>query len=291
MNGLRPHEIWSLFWPSIVAATVAAGLCGALGFFVVVRRVAFVSAALGQVAGLGVAFGFLLGGAFGHDPHGPTPLYLDPVLLALVFCGAVSAALALSSRVKRTSPESLVAFVYLAAAALALVVLSTPFMALEKHELEDLLFGKAVAVQREHLVELALVALVVAALLAVLFKDLLFVSFDREMAQTLSLPVTALELTLNISVGVTVAVATRAIGALPVFGFLVLPTGAALMLSDSVRGVVWLSISGAVLAALVGFYVSLLGDWVPAGPMMVAVCALYWPLAAGVRALRPRAAR
>ncbi len=278
-------DFWALFGNSIVAALLAAVLCGYLGFFVVLRRLAFVSAALGQLAGLGVAFGFFLGSYFGLDPHAPTPIYLDPVVLALVMAGIVSAALGYVSRIERTTPESVVAFAYLASTATAILLLASPRIVQEAHEVGDLLFGNAVAIRREHFVELAAVTLAVLASHAFLFKDLLFVSFDREMAQAVGLPVAKLDLLLHVSVGISVAVATRAIGALPVFGFLVLPAGAALLASDSVRGVLALSIGGAILAAGAGFYLSFVQSW-PTGPLMVACAAVYWPLAALYRIVR-----
>jgi zinc transport system permease protein len=278
-------DFWALFGSSIVAALLAAALCGYLGFFVVLRRLGFVSAALGQISGLGVAFGFFLGSYFGVDPHTPTPIYLNPVVLALVLAGIVSAFLGYVSRIERTSTESVVAFAYLASTAMAIIILASPRIVQEAHEVGDLLFGNAVAIRREHFVELAVVTFVVLFSHAFLFKDLLFISFDREMAQAVGLPVTKLDLLLHVSIGVSVAVATRAIGALPVFGFLVLPAGAALLASDSVRGVLALSIGGAMLAAGGGFYLSFLQSW-PTGPLMVACAAAYWPLAALYRATR-----
>lgn len=280
-------EFWALFGHSILAALVAAALCGYLGFFVVLRRVGFVSAALGQISGLGVAFGFLLGSYFGHDPHAPTPIYLDPVILALALTATVSAALSYVSRVQRTSPESTVAFAYLSASALAIIVLASPMIVQEAHEVGDLLFGNAVAVRREHFIELAVVAGAILVSHAFLFKDLLFVSFDREMASAVGLPVNALDLGLHLSIGISVAVATRTVGALPVFGFLVLPAGAALLVSESVSGVLVLSIAGSMVAAGAGFYLSFVQSW-PTGPLMVVCAAGYWPLAAVYRLVASR---
>ncbi len=271
---------WELFGPAVIAALVAALLCGHLGFFVVTRRVAFVSAALGQISGLGVALGFLVGTFLGTDPHEQTPWWLDPMLMALLLTGVAAMALSSVSRFFRAPPESAVAFAYLSAAALAVIVLASPRMALEKHEIENLLFGNAVAVRHEHLFELVAVAAVVLLTQLAFFKDFLFVGFDREMARSLGLPVNKLELFLHLSIGVSVAVATRAC-------FLVLPAGAALLVSESVRGALALSIIGACLAAGVGFYVSYVGSW-PTGPMMVACAALFWPLAGSYRLLKAR---
>lgn len=280
---------WLLFGPAILASLVAAVLCGFLGFFVVTRRVAFVSSALGQLSGLGVAFGFLLGSLLGKDPHEHGPLWLDPVVVALVLAGGVAMALSYVSRLQRAPPESAVAFVYLVATALAIIVLASPRMALERHEVEMLLFGNAVAVKPEHLFELVAVAGAVLVSQVFLFKDFLFISFDGETARTVGLPVRLLDSVLHLSIGVSVAVATRAIGALPVFGFLVLPAAAALFVAESVAWVLVLSVLGAALAAGAGFYLSHVESW-PTGPMMVACAAAYWPLAALYRLARRREA-
>jgi zinc transport system permease protein len=288
VNGLSLADFWDLFWPSLTASALAAVLCGALGVFVVLRRVAFVSAALGQVSGLGVALGFLVGSFFGVDPHGETPLYLDPVVMALVLTGALSTVLSVTSRAQRTSPESAVAFSYLVAAALALVALASPRIVQEAHEVNDLLFGSTVAVRQEHLVELAVVAVLVLSAGTFYFRDLVFVSFDREMARTLGLPVKRLEAGLNLAIGVSVAVATRAVGALPVFGFLVLPAGAALLTSERMGALPFLSAGLAMASALGGFYLSYVQNW-PTGPLMVLCAAATWPLAWAVQRLTRRA--
>lgn len=281
-------DFWDLFAPSILASLVAAALCGYLGFFVVLRRVAFVSAALGQISGLGVSLGFLVGAYAGIDPHDHTPLYLDPVLWAMVLTAGAATLLSYLPRVQGTSSESAVAFVYLASAALVLIVLSLPQIVQEAHEVENLLFGNTVAVRREHLSELIGVAAIVLATHLFFFKDLVFVSFDREMARTVGLPVGRLDLWLHLSIGAAVAAATRATGALPVFGFLVLPAGAALLVAGSTRAVLALSVAGAVLAAAGGFWLSYIENW-PTGPVMVMCAAAYWPIAAGIRLARRRA--
>jgi len=59
-----------------------------------------------------------------------------------------------------------------------------------------------------------------------------FASFDPDTARVSGVPVRGVELVLHLSLAVAVAVATRALGALPVFSFLVLPAGAALLFSE-----------------------------------------------------------
>jgi zinc transport system permease protein len=260
----------------MAAALVAALLCGYLGLFVVLRRIAFVSAALSQVSGLGVAISFWVGSFFGIDPHqAAIPLWLHPLTFALFFAACGSVLLGVPGLSKRISSESVVALGYLAAGGIVILVLSSPRIAQEAHEIGDLLFGNAVAVRREHLTSLAITALVVGLLHVVLFKDFMFASFDPQSASAMGYPVKRLDLVLHLSIGVSVAVATRAIGALPVFAFLVLPAGAALLHVQKLAWVVALAVSIALVSAAFGFYLSFVWK-LPTGPTMVAVAALAW---------------
>jgi zinc transport system permease protein len=272
-----------LWQEPMLAALVGAALLGYLGFFVVLRRIAFMSAALSQVSGLGVAVAFWAGSFVGLTPHEPTPIWLSPMTFALVFAAIGAVLLALPARSRRVTPESVVALAYLASSALVIVVLSSPRIAQEAHEIGDLLFGNAVVVKREHLIELCIAAVVTLGLHGVLFKDFLFCSFDPETARAAGYPVSRLDLVLHLTLALCVAVSTRALGALPVFAFLVLPAGAALLFSEKLHVVLVLCVVIALFSAGFGYYLS----WtlsLPTGPLMVALSASFWALAGLKRA-------
>jgi zinc transport system permease protein len=267
-----------LWQEPMLAALLASAILGYLGFFVVLRRIAFMSAALSQVSGLGVALAFLVGSFAGVTPHTKTPLWLDPSLWALVFACLGAAAMALPARSRRATPESVVALAYLGASSLVLLVLANPRIAQEAHEIGDLLFGNAVVVRRQDLWNLGFAALLVATTHAFLFRSLLFASFDSDAARVSGVPVQRVDLLLHLSLAVEVAAATRALGALPVFSFLVLPAGAALLLSQRLVTVLVLSVVIAVACATGGYALS----WamsLPTGPVMVVLGAGVWGLA------------
>jgi zinc transport system permease protein len=276
MNDIGFFEAYFLWRNAMAAAVVAAAVCGYLGIFIVLRRMAFVSAALSQVSGLGVALSFFVGSFLGVDPHGEhVPWYISPMFLALVLSCVAAALFAVRGRRRRTNPETLVALAYLAASASVVLVLSSPRIVQEAHEVGELLFGSAVAVREQNLVALAVAALLVAVVHAVLFKDFVYVSFDRETAATVGYPVGRLDVALNLTVAVAVAMATRALGTLPVFAFLVLPAGAALLVARRLRAAAVLAVGIAIVSAVLGYYLSFVYQ-LPTGPTMAALCALAW---------------
>jgi zinc transport system permease protein len=283
MTDIGFFEAYFLWRNAMAAAVVAAALCGYLGVFIILRRMAFVSAALSQVSGLGVALSFFVGSYLGVDPHGDAvPWYISPMFLALVLSCAASALLALPARARRIPSESLVALAYLAASAAVVLVLASPRIVQEAHEVGELLFGSAVAVREQNLEALAAAAVLVALVHGALFKDFVFVSFDGETARSVGYPVARLDAVLNLTVAVTAAMATRAIGTLPVFAFMVLPAGAALLVARRLWSASVLAVAIAMVSAVLGYYLSFAYQ-LPTGPTMAALCALAWVPAALLR--------
>src|SRR5947209_7217234 len=78
---------------------------------------------------------------------------------------------------------------YLPASAMVIVVLSSPRIAQEAHEIGDLLFGNAVVVKHEHLIQLCIAAAVVFTIHRLFFKDFLFCSYEPETARSMRYPV------------------------------------------------------------------------------------------------------
>ena len=182
----------------MLAAVLASAMLGYLSFFVVLRRIVFMSAALSQVSGLGVAVAFLVGSLVGITPHRETPLWLDPSLWALVFACLGAVATAMPGRSRRVTPESAVALGYLGASAFVLLVLASPRIAQEAHEVGDLLFGNAVVVRRQDLWNLGFAALLILLLVhGILFRSFLFASFDPDTARVSGVPVRTVELVLH----------------------------------------------------------------------------------------------
>jgi len=106
------------------------------------------------------------------------------------------------------TPESVVALAYLAASALVIVVLSSPRIAQEAHEVGDLLFGNAVVVKHADLVRLAVAAGITLTLHGLFFKEFLFSSFDGDTARVSGIPVRLMDFLLHLSLALCVAMAT-----------------------------------------------------------------------------------
>jgi zinc transport system permease protein len=272
-------EFWSgrdLWMEPMIAGILAGAILGYIGVFIVLKRMVFVSAALSEISGVGVAFAFYVGSIMGIDPHahGALPLLLEPTWFSLLFACLAAALFSLRPGHRKLASETIVGLGYIVSSALVLAILNSPRIAQEAHAVGDILFGNAVTVPRSQIYALLAAAVAAVAVHALFFKELLFVSYDPETAVVQGVGVFRYELLLNLATAVVISVATRAVGALPVFAFTVIPAAAALMLTEKMRSTIVLAVAIGMIAAAGGYYVSWI-ESLPTGATMVVVASLF----------------
>ena len=270
---------WELFRDPVIAGVIAGVTLGWLGVYIVLRRMVFVSAALSQSAGLGVALAF-----YAQSVLGTTAWWGSPVIVATSVTLLTTALVARQEDGRWMSRESLLGCVYLVGAAGALLVGTK--IEQEAHDISAILFGTAVLVTSDDLVGLAWVSGTVMAVQAVAGRGFRFASFDRDGARVRGLPVRLLDATLFASIAVIVSFATRVLGALPVFAFSVMPATAAVMLAPSVRSALVIAAVLGAISGAAGYVLAFLYAW-PVGASQAAVAGSLVVVAALVRALLP----
>jgi zinc transport system permease protein len=214
---------WELFRTSTLAGTVAGALLGWLGVYVVLRRMVFLSAALSQAAGLGVAAAF-----FAQIHWGLTGLFASPTLGA---AGAtlLTTLLLVGGGARGVRRDALLGMAWLLGSAGTLAIGTR--IAQEVQDIQSILFGSAVAVLDEDFDHVLALAGRAGGCTCGGGAGFLAAAFDPDGARVRGLPVFALELTLLATMAVAISLCTRVLGALPVFAFSVLPAMAAVRLS------------------------------------------------------------
>lgn len=264
----------------LLAGLVVALICAYLGVYVVLKRIVFVGAALAEVSTVGVALSFLplvahLAFLRNMDHETTRPLFLA---LLLVLAGVVYFSQhASSGDVPR---EAVIGVAYSAATAFAIIFLSVSPSA-EKEAL-DLIQGNVLTISPAAIRQLLWLAVPIAVVHLLLFKEFMLVSFDAEYARTLGYRARAIELLFYLTLGLMIAVAIKVVGTLLVFGYLVLPAVAALKLTRRLHLAFVIAVVIAAAATVTGIYVSAWeGSNIPMGPAMVAAAtvllALTWP--------------
>jgi zinc transport system permease protein len=255
-------DIILLFREALYGALVIGLACSVLGVYVVLRRIVFVGAALAQISSAGIALALFLAGfgieAFGLTSH-PVALSLIVTLLAaMLFAGGTQ---------RRLPPDASIGMAYALAAAIGILLIAKATSG-EAHDI--FLSGNILGITRTDTMVLLGVSVPVLLIHVAFYKEFLFVSFDQETARTLGYRVMFWNLLLYFTLGLVIAVAMQFAGVLLVFNFLVLPAVTGLLLSRSMGGMFAVAVGAGLLAAAVGFSLSVPFD-LPTGPTIILV--------------------
>jgi ABC-type Mn2+/Zn2+ transport system permease subunit len=251
-----------LFKDALYGALVIGLACSVIGVYVVLRRIVFVGAALAQISSAGIALALWLGG---HGIGGE--LTHHPVSFALVFAlaGALFFSVGHAPRAG-VPPDATIGVTYAIAASIGILLIAKASTG-EAHDI--FLQGNILGITRTDTLILLAVAVPVLLVHAVFYKEFLFVSFDRETARTLGYNVGLWNLILYFTLGLVIAFAMQFAGVMLVFNFLVLPAVTGLLIARSMGGIFAAAVMSALVAAIVGFTISIPFD-LPSGPAIIA---------------------
>ncbi|MCY0996086.1 metal ABC transporter permease [Myxococcus sp. MISCRS1] len=267
-------EGFELFRDPLLCALLAGGVLGFLSVYVVLRRMVFVSAAVAQSAGLGVALAFYAGIHLGFE--------VEPVIGATALALLATMLLMMDPTRLRLTRESLLGMAYALSGGAAILVGDR--IAQESHDIQGILFGTAVLVTPEQLRTVAVAGIAVMTLHLWWYRGITFASFDRIGALVQGLPVRLLDGVLMVSIGVMVGVCARALGALPVFAFSTLSAIAALMLDLRLPWTFVVATLAGIVSGVGGYMFAYFFDF-PVGGSQTVVAALLVGVAMGARAL------
>ena len=237
----------------MLALLIAGAVLPIVGVFIIGLDIVPVRFAMMHVALLGVAGGMLLG--------------LDPMMCAVALCAAAGAALApLAGRSSGLSgPMGLLMTLAIAAAMLVLSL-----SGVNATSAFELLWGSILAVRRQDLALLAVLAIVIVAVYWRYRTDLALLLFDYELAQVSGIDARRLSLILLVLISVAIAAALPLTGALLVDAVTLLPALAARNVATSLGSMVRWAIIFGLAGNVVGFALALVFNQ-PPGPMLVLV--------------------
>jgi zinc transport system permease protein len=268
-----------LFKDALYGALLIGLACSVLGVYVVLRRIVFVGAALAQLSSAGIALALWLAGKgwmLGISTH-PIALALILTISGVLFFGAGGGR-------GKIPPDATIGVTYAVAAALGIILISKATTG-EAHDI--FLQGNILGITRADTLVLLAVATPVLFVHALFYKEFLFVSFDRETARTLGYRVNFWNLLLYLTLGLVIAFAMQFAGVMLVFNLLVLPAVTGLLVSRGMAGTFFWSAVSALIAAVIGFSISVPFD-LPSGPAIIAVSGVLVLLAFLVRLAQRR---
>ena len=287
------ETLYQIFSPDFllrnsIYTSVLVGLaCPLVGVFLVARRLVFMGVALPQISSTGVAIalslpmwlGFHLSDHGSHSAH------------TLAFVGSISFSLtailvlAFLERRGRGQAAGRLGTAYVVASALSILLLAkNPYGEIGWL---DMLKGEVITISDFDLMLTAATLALVVATLGLFHKELVLVSFDREMAVIMRKNVVFWDMLLYVLIGLTVSMAVLSVGPLIAFGFLLIPALTAHLFARTMRQFsVMASLIGGV-AAFVGFCMAYKWD-LPVGPTDVVLLGVLYAIAWSVAKIAPR---
>jgi manganese/iron transport system permease protein len=261
----------------LLAAMLVGVVCAVVGAYVVLRGMAFFGDALAHTILPGIAGGYLVSGG---DRGALFWWALVTALGSAIGIGAIS-------RGARLKEDTAIGVVFAGMFALGVAMIST--VRSSSVDLSHFLFGDVLGVSTGDLTRTALFAALVLALVALLYKEFLVLAFDSVLAETLRLPVRALEYLLLGLIAVTIVVSIQTVGVSLMLAVLVTPAATASLLTQRLH---WMMLLAALIAAgsgVVGLYCSFyLG--IASGAAIVLVCTAVFLITWAVTRLLRRSA-
>jgi len=242
---------------ALLAGILLSLLCGVLSVFVILRRMAFIGVGISHSAFGGVALGFLLG--------------VDPLWTGVLFSVMVALLIEWTRSRGRLEEDAAIGIFFAASMALGVV-----FLHLSRTYNVDVfgfLFGNILAIGTPQLLQIVLVTVVVLVALLAFFKELVFLSFDEEMAWVSGVPVKALRNLFLVLLALVVVISIYLVGIILVSALLVIPGAIARNLTQHLRSMVAVSLGAALGSTLAGLAFSLAVDW-PSGATVVLLLSL-----------------
>jgi len=253
-----------------LAGLVLTGIHAYLGVHVVERGVIFVDLSLAQIAALGTTVALLAG----YDVHSHVSYFWS---LGFTILGAAIFALTRVHHETRIPQEAIIGIVYAVSAAAAILAMSKATG--ETEHLKDMLVGNILSVSGKTVATTALLYAAVGVFHFIFRKKFLAVSMGEEIPN-----LKLWDFLFYTSFGFVVTSSVAIAGVLLVFSYLIVPSVAAMLFSQSIGkrlAIGWTM--GTVVSAL-GVYLSLVLD-LPTGATIVVTFGVVLAVMAAVRPL------
>ncbi|MBD1835917.1 metal ABC transporter permease [Cyanobacteria bacterium FACHB-472] len=240
---------------SLVIAILVGLLCAVVGSYLMVQRLALLGDAISHSVLPGLAIAFMVG--------------------ANIFVGAFIAGVLSTMAIawiRTRSPikeDAAMGIVFSAFFALG-ITLITLIQKDNKIDLNHFLFGNILGVTIQEVRDTAIIAAIVLIIVVLLYKELLFYTFDPLGAQAVGLPTNLLNFGLMLLIALTIVASMKAVGVILVLSLLITPGATAYLLVKRLHNVMILGAVIGIVSSISGMYLSYFFN-LPSGPAIVLV--------------------
>lgn len=237
----------------LVAGLIIAVIAPVIGIFLVLRRYSLISDTLSHVSLAGIALGLLSG--------------INPLLTAI---GATTLSSILIEKLrfsKKVYGESALALFLSGSLAIAVVLIGISHGF--NSSLFNYLFGSIGTVSNSDIVTVSILGIIVFSLIILLFKEILFLSFDEESAQVSGIPVKLINYIFISLAAITISISIPIVGILLISAMLVIPVITAIQFGKSITPTIIIAQIISVISVIIGIVISFYLDLPPGGTIVL----------------------
>jgi ABC-type Mn2+/Zn2+ transport system permease subunit len=253
---------YEFFVRGLVAATLVGGLCGLIGVYIVLRRMAYIGHGLSHAVFGGAVVSYVMSLNFfvGASIWG----FLSALLITL------------TTKKRKIGTDAAIGIITTASFALGVALISR-FRSFTR-DFETALFGNILGVSEGDLLAIVVVAAFTAVVLFLGYKLFLFATFEPEVAKFYGVPTGWVDAMFSLVLAATIVVSMQVLGVTLIAAAIVIPPIVARLLTDSFKNMILLSTGLGAFCGLGGIYVSFYVD-VSSGASVVLFSALLFVLA------------
>lgn len=244
---------FEFFRNALIAGIMVGALCGLLGVFTILRGISYIGHGLSHAAFGGAVIGQVLGVTY----------YLS------AFTATIFAAL-LAQRI--TSGRRLRADASIGIVTTVLFAIGVVFISLDRRidfNLEAALFGNLLGVKLLDLWLISAVTSVGVPVIAILYRRLMFSSFDEDTAAAMGIARGSLQFIFTFLLALCVLVSMGIVGVTLITAALIIPAATIRMLTNSFHKMVLLSPLLGASCALIGLYISYYFDFASGASIII----------------------
>ena len=260
---------------AILAGSLIAAVCSILGVFLVLRRMSLIGDGLAHTTFGSVAVVLLLGAS---------PLYVTLAALPLVLISSL--AILKLTRSKKIFGDAAIGVVSSIGIAVGIVLAS--LSGGYNVDLFSYLFGNILTVNQTELLLSLVIFTIVAGSVIFFYQDLFAVTFDEELARSMGIKTTRINIILFILTAVAAVLAMKVTGIMLVSAMLILPPLTALQLTVSFKATIAVSAVFSVLSVICGIIISFMLN-IPSGGTIVICNILFLFVSFIIRKILPAA--
>ncbi len=248
---------------ALLASSMVGVMCGILGTFLVLRNMSLIGDALSHAILPGVYFAFVFVGAYST-----VAFFIGSSIAGLI------AAISMSwiQQNVPTKNDAAIGIIFTAMFSIGVIGISELQDQHVHLDLKDFLFGNVLGISNEDL-WLALGVMIYTIISVIIFYRYLFIStFQNTIAKTMGIPTNYLHYFLMLLLSFVVVASLRAVGVILVVAMLITPAATALLLSNKLKVVIYLSALMGLIAAVGGMLAAVVLN-LPPGPAICVVSA------------------